>query len=246
MVVLNFHRVESPTGLELTRVSPARFARILDLVGSLEEQPSGLGQTPIGLRGRTVFTFDDGFASVAESAVPLLRERGWNAIVFLITGAMGGSDDWDVRVLGRRRPMMSWAQVKSAAEQGFEFGSHTCRHRDLTVLSARALAAEVEDSKRRIEDTLGREVRHFSYPFGRFNERVVEAVRRAGYQAAFALGLAHPSVAGEYAIPRVNVHALTTLYQLRRVLAGGNIPWTTRFFSSLSAGSATVGNWGGN
>ncbi len=244
MIVLNFHRVESPTGLELTRVSLGRFTRLVDFVGSSQLTPAVLGADPLAVEGRSLFTFDDGFASVAEHALPLLHKRAWTAIVFLVTDAIGGSDDWDVRLLGRRRLMMSWPVVKEWAAQGFEFGSHTCRHRDLTALSPKSLATEVGDSKRRIEDTLGKDVRFFSYPFGRSNERVVEAVRHAGYRAAFALGQAHASAVDEFAIPRVNVNALTTLYQLRRVLSGGTIPWTSRFFSSLSAGSATVGNWG--
>lgn len=246
MTVLNFHRVESPTGLELTRVSPTRFTRIVEFVESSGQPPIAIGHDPFESKERTLFTFDDGFASVAEQALPVLQGHGKTAIVFLITDAIGGNDDWDVRVLGRKRPMMSWPVVKEWSAQGFEFGSHTCHHRDLTALSPRSLAAEVEESKQRIEDAIGKEVRFLSYPFGRFNERVVDAVRRAGYRAAFALGETRANVPTEFAIPRVNVHALTTFFQLRRVLNSGTIPWTSRFFSSLSAGSATVGNWGFN
>jgi hypothetical protein len=96
------------------------------------------------------------------------------------------------------------------------------------------------ESKTVIEDKLGCEVRYLSYPFGRHNERVREAVRAAGYEAGFAVS----GTSGDrYAIPRVNVHALMTMQELRSVLEGKAPSWRTSLFTSLSAGSAVAGNW---
>lgn len=241
MIVLNFHRIESPTGLEITRLSPARFRRVLDLVTQTGRVVGRARRDPLQVMPEVLFTFDDACASIGNEALPALRERGWNAIIFVISGAMGGSDDWDVRLLGRRRPVLTWEQARGWAEAGFTIGSHTCRHRDLTVLSPRALRAELHDSRAEIEDRCGAPVRQLAYPFGRHNERVRDAAREAGYDAAFAVN----GPAGDrYAIPRVNVHTLMTMRELRRILISDAAPsWRTRLFASLSAGSATVGNW---
>ena len=241
MRVLNFHRIEKPTGLEITRLSPARFQQVLDCVGESGRVVGRYARDPLTIMPEVLFTLDDGFASICDSALPELRKRGWNAVIFLISEAVGRSDDWDVRILGRQRPMMNWDQAREWSQAGFTFGSHTRSHSDLTSLTPARLRAELVDSKQKIEDELRQEVRYLSYPFGRHNLRVREAAHDAGYSAAFATS---GETGDRYAIPRVNVHALMTLFELRHLLSTDGQPsWRSRLFTSLSAGSATVGNW---
>lgn len=241
MIVLNFHRVEAPTGFEINRVSPDRFERLLGVVGETGRVVGALHRGPLTIMPEVLFTFDDGFGSIVEHALPRLRSRRWGALVFLVSKYVGQNDDWDVHLLGRTRPMMTWRQAREWASAGFIFGSHTRTHRDLTALSDSALKEELVDSKREIEDQLGAAVSMLSYPFGRHDRRVRDAARAAGYEAAFAVN----GPAGDrYAIPRVNVHALLTTGELRRILTRESAPsWRTRLFTSLSAGSATVRNW---
>ena len=241
MIVLNFHRIESPTGLEINRVSPRRFATLLDVVGESGLSVGRLSHDPLKIMPEVLFTFDDGFSSTPQNALPLVHKRGWGAVVFLISGFVGRDDAWDVRVLGRRRPLMSWSQAKEWSEAGYVFGSHTRTHRDLTALSPARLREELVDSKDEIENSTGRNVTLFSYPFGRHDERVRDAVRAAGYEGAFAVS----GAAGDrFAIPRANVHSLMTTGELRRILSMSPTPsWRSRLFSSLAAGSATVSNW---
>lgn len=240
MIVLNFHRVEKATGLEITRLSPERFEKVLDAVDESGRVVGRKDRDPLKIMPEVLFTFDDGFASICVTALPDLQKHGWNAVIFLITDYTGKTDDWDARILGKRRPMMTWAQALRWSDAGFTFGSHTKSHADLTALSPRRLSVELVDSKARIENELGREVRYLSYPFGRHNERVREAVREAGYDAAFAVS----GQAGDrFAIPRVNVHTLMTMRELHRIIDTGAPQWPTQLFTSLSAGSATVANW---
>lgn len=241
MIVFNFHRIERPTGLEINRVSPKRFGQLLDVVGNSGLTVGRPGRDLLKIMPEVLLTFDDGFDSVGENALPHLVERGWGAAIFLISGFIGRSDDWDTRILGRSRPLMNWKQVREWSEAGFVFGSHTRTHRDLTALSVSQLERELIDSKSEIEDVIGRPVTLLSYPFGRHNERVRDAVRRIGYDAAFSVS---GTFGDRFAIPRVNVHSLMTGGELRRILTRDPVPsWRTRLFSSLSAGSATVGNW---
>ncbi len=199
------------------------------------------GRDPLKVMPEVLLTFDDGFESIAQNAIPQVQARGWGAVVFLISGFVGRDDSWDVRVLGGSRPLLNWSEVRALASAGIVFGSHSRTHRDLTALSSVRLRAELCDSKREIEDQVGQPVTLLSYPFGRHSERVRDAAREAGYDAAFCVSGA---TGDRYAIPRVNMHALMTLREVRRILGGGSKPtWRTRLFTSLSAGSATVGNW---
>jgi peptidoglycan/xylan/chitin deacetylase (PgdA/CDA1 family) len=65
-----------------------------------------------------------------------------------------------------------------------DFGSHTCFHPILTTCSDAECERETRDSKRDLEELLGRECRHFSYPNGDYSERELRMAREAGYLSA--------------------------------------------------------------
>jgi peptidoglycan/xylan/chitin deacetylase (PgdA/CDA1 family) len=83
---------------------------------------------------------------------------------------------------------LAWEEVRLMAGNGVEFGAHTRTHPVLSRLSSPAeLAAEIGGSKQRIEEALGRPVRHFCYPNGSerdISTAAVEAVRQAGFDTA--------------------------------------------------------------
>ncbi|MBI5868109.1 MAG: polysaccharide deacetylase family protein [candidate division Zixibacteria bacterium] len=254
MLILNFHRVEPPTGLEITRLAPARFRAILDALDTSGLPVAGRSADPLAARNRILLTFDDGFESISRNALPEILGRGWGALVFLIAGFVGKNDDWDVRLLGRKRPMMTWSKVKSWAAEGIEFGSHTLSHADLTALTPRALSAELADSKSQLEQQLARPVRFLAYPYGRHNARVRDAVAEAGYAAAYSTGGRLWDGQNPLAIPRVGISGMTSLFEIRSMIRkevaqgrGEGMDWRRRWhgriFESLNAGSAAVGNW---
>ena len=254
MLILNFHRIESPTGLEITRVAPARFRRLLNMIDQSGLAVAKLGTDLLAAENHVLLTFDDGFGSIAWNALPELRRHGWGAVVFLIAASIGTTDDWDVRLLGLRRMMMNWDDIYEWSGAGIEFGSHTMTHADLTALSDVALRAELRDSKDKLENKLGRLVRFISYPFGRHNERVRQAVSEAGYEAAFATSGKLWHHHEKWAIPRVGINGLTSVFEFQSMLraaangGGGEGQtwrrhWHGRVFESLNAGSAAVGNW---
>jgi peptidoglycan/xylan/chitin deacetylase (PgdA/CDA1 family) len=55
---------------------------------------------------------------------------------------------------------------------------------DLTAVSPEEAAQEIRDSKVALEAALDTEVRHFCYPYGRYNPEHREIVRAAGYTSA--------------------------------------------------------------
>jgi peptidoglycan/xylan/chitin deacetylase (PgdA/CDA1 family) len=84
---------------------------------------------------------------------------------------------------------LDWNGVREAAARGLDMGSHTVRHLHLTRLGADALAAELVESRQRLEEELGRPIMALAYPSGDHDARVVEAVERAGYHLAFTTAL---------------------------------------------------------
>ena len=124
-----------------------------------------------------VLTFDDGFADLAEHAFPILRCYGYGATVFVVTGRIGGFNDWDAPLGFPPTRLLDREQLLAWSRQGIEFGAHTRTHADLTRLSAHELDQEVGGSRKELEDILGQPARTFAYPFGHFNDTVVNRVR---------------------------------------------------------------------
>src|SRR5690349_7264774 len=95
---------------------------------SLEEYQTGLGsvsnRSPLSAR-RFLLTFDDGYASLADSAYPLLADLGFTATTFLVTDFVGKTNTWDVRYTWNRLPHLDWAAIERWRARGFDFASHT-------------------------------------------------------------------------------------------------------------------------
>jgi peptidoglycan/xylan/chitin deacetylase (PgdA/CDA1 family) len=109
---------------------------------------------------------------------------------------------------GLHRPL-DWLEVQEMAGNGIEFGSHTVTHPNLLQLDNKALAYELEESKRQIENKLGKACQVIAYPIGgktAFDERVCRAVSDAGYR----LGVSYLS--GENKIAKLKPYALRRMH----------------------------------
>lgn len=151
-------------------------------------------------------TFDDGYLSVYEHAYPAMVKRGITATVYVVAEAIGSINEWDHRAGDSIENMMSAAQIREMADAGFEIASHTLTHPHLTEVSDEQLQHELLDSKHMLEDLIGKPVNSFSYPYGDYDERVINAAMQAGYTNATStkLGVITPS-SSIFEIPRVNV-----------------------------------------
>jgi peptidoglycan/xylan/chitin deacetylase (PgdA/CDA1 family) len=185
--VLTYHKIGAHKEFGITTVGRERFAGHLDLLlglGYNMVSASRAASGTVGGMGLAV-TFDDGYESVYLDALPEMLARGVAGTVFQVVGSVGGRNEWDVNLAPRRVMHLSWRQIKELVEAGFEIGSHTVTHRDLTKLAPRELARELGDSKRTIEDKTGARVVAISYPFGRYSRRVIDETVEAGYTCGF-------------------------------------------------------------
>jgi peptidoglycan/xylan/chitin deacetylase (PgdA/CDA1 family) len=148
-------------------------------------------------------TFDDGIASAVEHGAPILEELGAPGTMFLAVEMLG----WG----GRLDP----AGAAQLAERGWEIGSHTMTHPVLTNVDDEMLEAELQESKRELEQITGRTCAAVSYPTGRCDGRVVAAARAAGYLAGAGLEGAIETPTGPFAWPRVGVRGDDSLNVFR-------------------------------
>jgi len=169
---------------------------------------------------RVALCFDDGLASVAENALPLLREAGGVATLFLTTAHVGGDNDWAGQPSwAPKLPMLRWAQVEQLAAAGWEIQSHTMRHPDLRTLSDGALEAELLGASDEIERRVGRRPDQLAFPYGHYDARVLALARRH-HRDCFTTELAplDGRTASELArgIPRLDAYYLQPAWLQRR------------------------------
>jgi peptidoglycan/xylan/chitin deacetylase (PgdA/CDA1 family) len=150
-------------------------------------------------------TFDDGLAGDLD----VLSALGVPATFFVVSGWLGG-----------RHPDLPSARILAAGElqalerRGFEIGSHTRTHPDLSLVDYAAALTELAGSKHALEDLLQRSVEVASYPYGRAGTAAVRACRDAGYRAACCAG-GFGEWSDAYRLPRQDMNRGATMIGLR-------------------------------
>ena len=203
--VLMYHNIaKAPRRARLKSlyITPSQFKRQLKFLKSIGYRSADLEN----IKDKSVIlTFDDAYKDFIDNAFPLLEEYCFKAYIFVPVAYVGKYNEWDYVKLNVRKELMSWEDLRFIADKGYRIGSHTMTHKDLTKLSDRDLEREVFDSKKLLEDRLGMEVDTFCYPYGYFDRRVVEVVKKAGYKYAFTVEEKKFSLSDPYRIGRINV-----------------------------------------
>ena len=203
--------------LRLLRLLRYRFMKLETLASHLHR-----GEP---LPSRTVaLTIDDGYVDNLSLAFPLLQANQAPATFFIVSDRLGGRNDWskDNRLAGRQILDRDEAQQLSSSV-GISVGSHTRTHPSLPALPSTQVADEVEGSRRDLEDILSQEIVSFAYPYGRFDEREVDAVRDAGFDVACTT-VPRPARFRDdpLLIPRIDIYGGDSLLRfLRKLWFGG-------------------------
>ena len=103
------------------------------------------------------------------------------------------------------RPMTTTELRMLARIPGITIGSHTMTHSALGALPAAEQQVELQSSKERLEDAVGRPITLMSYPFGQradISADTIVLAMTSGYRAAF-------TATGRAIVPGENPHALS-------------------------------------
>lgn len=198
---------------QMAKLSGAGYRTIT--VGELTDSMRS-GNWPTGKTA--VLTFDDGFENFLTEAVPVLQSHSFTATTYLVTDRCGRFNDWNGNPAELpRSPLLSWSQVKELSELGFEFGSHTVTHPDLTTLDPDSTNNEISRSKAAIEDATGKAVKSFAYPFGRMTDSVRRAVENV-YDSAVSTNLGKITERSDlYSLERIDAYYLSNPRSLEKM-----------------------------
>jgi peptidoglycan/xylan/chitin deacetylase (PgdA/CDA1 family) len=158
-------------------------------------------------------TFDDGYNNnlKAYAIFQKLKTSTFQpkATIFAISDFVG------------RPNRLTAADLKALADSGiFSIQSHTATHPDLTKPTTN-YEYQFKDSKEKIERMTGKPVFVLSYPFGKFNERVLEEAKKY-YQYGLTDNPLNHTENGKtnknYLIPRQYIFYSTTLEEFARIV----------------------------
>src|SRR5262245_54939173 len=209
--ILYYHHVgvrQEQLGHRSLWVSRQRFSEQMAYLSSRRYQCMSVRESLGFLEGtkatpkRTVvLTFDDGYENFYQYAYPILERYGFHATVFVVTAQIGELSQWDAASATK---LMDWNMLRELNRSGIEIGSHTVNHPRLSKLEPGVAKKELTASRQTLEQNLGETVLSLAYPYGDWNDGIVEMARQAGYRSACAT-------------MRGNRHAVAHLHRLKRV-----------------------------
>lgn len=225
--ILFYHRVADDRD-ELA-VSPRAFAAQMDELARQGYRGVGVDEIAALLAAGSVdgarlvgLSFDDGYADIAQHALPVLERHGFTATVFVSSGVTDGR----ARLTWYRDqpPLLDWAAIRELdGASALRFEAHTVTHPNLLELDDESARREIADSRTELAEQLGRPVNGFCYPAGLFGRRERDLVARIGFAWATSCepGV-NDALTDPYALRRIQIDARDALLDFRSKLLGGH------------------------
>jgi len=176
---------------------------LIKAVGTLTTDAFSLSEMPI-TSGIISLNFDDGWKTTYQNALPALNAAGLKSTWYIISGRFNFP------------AYVTAEQTLNIQAQGHEVGAHTRTHPDLTTLSPSQVQDEVVGSRDDLRNIGIRNVDTFAYPFGSFNDSVVNIVKNAGFRSArTADGGYNTAGTDHWRLVRQAVEGTTTVAEVR-------------------------------
>ncbi len=181
-IVFCFHSISDDGWLfSVTENNFELFLKELMKTRSIVSLEDLLDKKDENINNKVAITFDDGYKSVLTLAYPILKKYGLTACVFVsgYKSEMEGSNYFEGRKL------LSLEQVRKLKKENWVIGYHTKSHSDLRFVSNEKLIDEIIYGKKELENKLGYKIDYFAYPYGVFDKKVINIVKKADYKYAF-------------------------------------------------------------
>ena len=162
-----------------------------------------------------IITFDDGYENLIINAFPILKKLGFSATCFIVTSMLNKYNMWDEnRDDYKKIKLMNIDQIYEWVSHGFEIGSHTKDHLDLTSLDINKKKEQIIDSKNFIKDNLGIKLASFAYPFGSFDDETIKIVKE-NYEYAVTTKSSkdNPNKFDNMKLPRISINKKTSIFK---------------------------------
>ncbi|HET7897233.1 MAG TPA: polysaccharide deacetylase family protein [Flavisolibacter sp.] len=153
-----------------------------------------------------MITYDDTDEEQFSIAKPEMDKYGFKGVYFIMTISIG------------RPRYMSKEQIKQLSDEGHAVASHTWRHdrvdkylttphmdRDLKKIVNNDWDLQLVDTRKKLEDIIGKEIHYFAYPFGIWSKEGIPELRNRGFKLAFQLSTKRDPEEPLYTVRRIIV-----------------------------------------
>ncbi len=161
---------------QLLRSKGIRVIGLSDFIERLEN-PSPFKEPAVAL------SFDDGYPAMRDKLLPLAHEYSYPVTLFVYAN----------NVYTRSKKNLTWSALRELDRRGIDIQCHTISHADLVRLGRKdspeirgRLFDEIYISKRILELHLGKRIRYFAFPYGRYDPHTVRLCQYAGYERVFS------------------------------------------------------------
>lgn len=179
---------------------------------SLTELQAGLEQNLPLTQKAVVITFDDGREGVYTHALPILQQYHFTATIYIVPSWVDGDA---IPPEEAYSAFLTWDQARELSAAGFEIGSHSFTHANLTTLSESDGLHQLQRAEEVIQQQIQREVHHFSYPYGAYNGTVLPRIT-SRYSTAVTVDRGLSKLPGKFA--RQWILNTTSLVQFAQLL----------------------------
>jgi len=195
--VLMYHRVVDSVGLSEEYpemcIHVDKFRRHLSLLDRWGVTAITFNDYRLFLAGEinlpkrpVVLSFDDGYEDNFQNAFPALQDHGMKAVFFVLGDRQIKANTWDADSSMPLGPLMTEEQILELHRAGFEIGSHSLSHPELSHLQRETAWEEISRSRQLLEILLNAEVGTFAFPYGLANSTTKKMVIDAGYSLGCA------------------------------------------------------------
>jgi len=163
-----------------------------------------------------IITFDDGYKDLITNALPLLKKYNFKATCLIISNLIGKRNIWDeFNENIKDKELMNLSDINYWLKNGMKIGSHSKNHKKLTKLDDKEKIDEIINSKNELESLTGTTIDSFCYPYGLYNENVVNIVKEK-YDFAFTTNRSrfNTNKHNKYLLPRIDMGKKMTKFKL--------------------------------
>jgi peptidoglycan/xylan/chitin deacetylase (PgdA/CDA1 family) len=208
--ILMYHYVEPwPAGADELRknlaVRPEDFTAQIDYLHQQGYETVSLYDLVYALTlGRSlpskavIVTFDDGYRSLAQYAVPIMERYGYRGTIFVITEFMDEG----------LPAYLTWPEAESLYASGWKIEPHSKSHEEMAGRDRAFQLYQMLGSVQTVAAHIGVQPRFFSYPSGKYDDTTLKLARELNLWGAVTVDFGR-------------VHTVKDLYTLTRVRVGG-------------------------
>lgn len=186
-IVLQYHHISNATPAS-TSVSPVKFIEHLDLINEMGFQVlpltdviKNINNSIQPIRKTLAISFDDGYLSIYQNAFPELKKRGLPFTIFISPSAIDN----------QHGNSLNWQQLKEMMEHGATIANHSLNHGHLLNLNKHERMTDwknriinnIEGAQNRLVEKLAINHKLFAYPYGEFNQELINILKELNYTA---------------------------------------------------------------